>query len=214
MRAKGNLEPRPRRAMRALAAQSFCLSVSLPGWFVVLSVRPKVAELSFHVFARGLHPELYRVHASREVQRNGYRAKVEITDCGHVVTLKNGCGTICEVAAAKGQLLPTRRCKLGHRLKGSRTAALPNVNGVAYRTHFQLESVKPDVFYMMQKQLSAGPTHGLVHHFDATVRTPLAPMSYINLESRSASLRVQAIHTFPDDYAIVKVESLFTMDDD
>ena len=36
-------------------------------------------------------------------------------------------------------------------------------------------------------------------------------MSYINLESRDRSLRVQAFHTFPDDYAIVKSQSVFSL---
>ena len=38
---------------------------------------------------------------------------------------------------------------------------------------------------------------------------PSARLSYINVESRNRSFRVQAFHTFPDDYAIVKSQSLF-----
>ena len=34
-------------------------------------------------------------------------------------------------------------------------------------------------------------------------------LSYINIESRNRSLLVQAFHTFPDDYAIVKSQSRF-----
>jgi hypothetical protein len=37
----------------------------------------------------------------------------------------------------------------------------------------------------------------------------LGALSYINVESRDRSLLVQAFHTFPDDYAIVKSQSLF-----
>ena len=36
-------------------------------------------------------------------------------------------------------------------------------------------------------------------------------MSYINLESRDRSLKIQAFHTFPDDYAIVKSQSVFAL---
>jgi hypothetical protein len=31
-------------------------------YFAVLSVRPKVAELSFQLFGRALHPEVFEVH--------------------------------------------------------------------------------------------------------------------------------------------------------
>jgi hypothetical protein len=33
----------------------------------------------------------------------------------------------------------------------------------------------------------------------------------VNLESRDRSLKVQAFHTFPDDYAIVKSQSVFSL---
>ena len=39
----------------------------------------------------------------------------------------------------------------------------------------------------------------------------LGALSYVNVETRRNSMLVQAIHTFPDDYAIVKVESLFAL---
>jgi len=39
----------------------------------------------------------------------------------------------------------------------------------------------------------------------------LGAISYVNIETRLNSLLIQAIHTFPDDYAILKVESLFSM---
>ena len=192
----------------------FSTSFPIPGWSAVLSVRPKVAELSFHVFTRALHPELYRVHAGREVERGDYRARIEITDCGHVVTLRRPCGIITEIAAARSQPLPTTRCKLRHRLTGSRTDRLQLCDDVEYRTHFQLETVKPELFFMMHKQLSGGATSGLLHHFDTSVRSPFAPLSYVNIETRSRSLRLQAVHTFPADFAIVKVESLFSMPTD
>ena len=37
----------------------------------------------------------------------------------------------------------------------------------------------------------------------------MGAISYINGETRDRSLLVQAFHTFPDDYAIVKTQSLF-----
>ena len=50
-----------------------------------------------------------------------------------------------------------------------------------------------------------------MHTFDASGRMALGALSYVNVETRRASMLIQAIHTFPDDYAIVKVESLFSL---
>ena len=67
------------------------------------------------------------------------------------------------------------------------------------------------MFRMVQKQLGNSPTEGLLHNFDASGRMALGALSYISIETRQRSMLIQAIHTFPDDYAIVKVESLFSL---
>jgi len=211
----------------------------------VLSVRPKVAELAFHLFGRSLHPELIDVHQRRSVQREAYDAKVEITNCGHVVTFnahtdhlgetEAGGGadgednaafvadaradganpvTLCEVATSVHQPLPARRSLIRQTLKGSRTENVTCRSGVSYRTHFQLETVDPKLFWMVGQQLGKGPTEGLLHWFDSSGRMAMGALSYVNIETRRRSMLVQAIHTFPDDYAIVKVESLFMMSSD
>jgi hypothetical protein len=176
----------------------------------VLSVRPKIAELAFRVFSRALHPELYTVHQSRRIERTGYEARIDITSCGHVVTWVGGGITFCEVATSASQPLPAKRCLLSLPLKGSRTDRTQH-GGAVYRTSFHLESVAPDMFWMVGQTLSNEATQGLLHRFDSSGRMALGALSYVNIETRSQSMLIQAIHTFPDDYAILKVESLFTL---
>ena len=65
--------------------------------------------------------------------------------------------------------------------------------GIGYRTHFQLEPVEPDLFWMVQQQLGTGPTEGLLHTFDASGRMALGALSYISVETRRRSMLVQAI---------------------
>ena len=64
---------------------------------------------------------------------------------------------------------------------------------------------------MVGQQLGKEPTEGLLHAFDSSGRMAFGGLSYVNIETRRRSMLVQAIHTFPDDYAIVKVESLFSL---
>jgi len=87
----------------------------------VLSVRPKIAELVFQLYGRSLHPELFEVHNSRQVERGGYRANVQITTAGHVITWQYQGITLTEVAAAANHPLPERRRLMSHRLKGTCT---------------------------------------------------------------------------------------------
>ena len=176
----------------------------------MLTVRPKVAELTFQLFGRPLHPELFVVFESCTIERGGYTAKIDITGAGHVVTWRYGGLTLTEVAASTHNPLPKMRRLLAHHLRGQRSERVECRGGVCYQTNFQLEPADPEVFWTFQQELAVeGQRHGMLHRFGASGRMALGALSYINLEARNRSLLVQAFHTFPDDYAIVKSQSLF-----
>lgn len=178
----------------------------------MLSVRPRVAELSFNLLGRSLHPELYTIHKSRRVRRSEYQAKLDITNSGHVITWAGSGHVLTEVCASAQQPLPQRRQLISERISGKQSQSHQCRGGATYRTSYQLESVRPELFWNMQKQLFSGPApEGLVHRFDSSGRLALGAFSYIHIETRAQSMMIQAIHTFPDDYAIVKVESVFAL---
>jgi hypothetical protein len=176
----------------------------------VLSVRPKIAELVFQLYGRPLHPELFEIFASQRIGRGDYEADVHITSAGHVVAWRYRGITLTEVACSAQHPLPQKRRLLHYKLKGERSDRMECRGGVRYQTRFQLEPVAPEVFWTFQQELSnEGVRHGMLHRFDASGRMALGALSYLNVETRNRSLRVQAFHTFPDDYAIVKSQSLF-----
>ncbi len=178
----------------------------------MLTVRPKVAELSFKLYGRPLHPELFEVFQTCTIERGGYTAKIDITSAGHVVTWRYAGLTLTEVAASAQHPLPKMRRLLCYSLKGERSDRVDCRGGASYEMSFQLEPTEPDVFWTFQEELAGqGQQQGMLHRFDSSGRIALGALSYINLEARSRSLLVQAFHTFPDDYAIVKSQSLFKM---
>ena len=178
----------------------------------VLTVRPKVAELVFQLYGRALHPELFEVHQSRIVSRGGYEAKIDITSAGHVVTWRYGGMTLTEVAASAHHPLPEKRRLMSYSLKGQRSDCVECRAGVRYEMSFQLEPVDPEVFWTFQEELSQdGQRKGMLHRFDSSGRIALGALSYINVELRTRKLLIQAFHTFPDDYAIVKSQSMIVI---
>ena len=101
---------------------------------------------------------------------------------------------------------------MSHRLKGTASDSVECRGGITYQTTFSLEPVDKEAFWAYQKELTqAGTRQGLLHCFEASGRFGLGAMSYINVQSRDRILRIQAFHTFPDDYAIVKSQSTFTL---
>jgi hypothetical protein len=178
----------------------------------VLSIRPKIAELVFQLYGRNLHPELFEVCSSRKVSRSNYEATISITSSGHIVTWRHQGLTLTEVATAANHPLPERRRLLSKRLKGNRHDHVECQGGASYEVDFSLEPVEPETFWTFQKELTLdGTRKGMLHKFDSSGRMALGAMSYINVESRERSLLIQAFHTFPDDYAIVKSQSMFKL---
>jgi len=176
----------------------------------VLSVRPKVAELVFQLYGRVLHPELFVICATRSVDRGGYAATIAITEAGHLISWRKDGLTLTEVATSVAQPLPQKRRLLSHRIAGERSDRMECRGGACYQTCFQLESVQPEVFWSFQQELiEAGARRGLLHRFESGGRVALGALSWIDVETRPRSLIVQAFHTFPDDLAIVKSQSVF-----
>ncbi len=178
----------------------------------MLIVRPKIAELVFQVYGRSLHPELFEVYQTRLIERGPYKASVQITSAGHVVCWQYQGLTLTEVAAAANQPLPQKRRLLSHRVASERKEQIQCRGGVVYQTEFSLERVEAGMFQTFQQELTLeGTREGMLQRFDSSGRFGLGAMSYINVQSRDRSLLVQALHTFPDDCAIVKSQSLFRL---
>ncbi len=178
----------------------------------MLTVRPKVAEMTFQLYGRPLHPELFVVYKTCTIERSDYTAKIDITSAGHVVTWRHAGLTLTEVAASARQPLPKMRRLMAYNLKGHRADRMECRGGARYQMNFDLEPTEPDVFWTLQQALALeGQRQGMLHRFDSSGRMALGALSYINLEARSRSLLVQAFHTFPDDYAVVKSQSLFQL---
>lgn len=176
----------------------------------MLTARPKVAELVFQLYGRALHPELFEVFCSRTVRRGKYEAKIDITSAGHVVCWRYAGMTLTEVATSAHHPLPERRRLLSAKLRGKRNERVACRGGVSYQVSFELEPVEPAVFWLFQQELARdGEPEGLIHHFDSSGRMALGAVSYISVDSRDRRLLIQAFHTFPDDYAIVKSQSVF-----
>lgn len=185
-------------------------------WRTVLSVRPKIAELVFQLYGRSVHPELFEVYHTQRVARGGYEVVAQITSAGHLVTWKHADLELLltEVATSAHQPLPQHRRLVSHALKGSHSDQVQCRGGVRYEFEFSLEPVDQKTFWTYQEEIQlAGTRQGMLHRFQSSGRFGLGAISYVNLESRDRSLRVQAFHTFPDDQAIVKSQSVFQLPD-
>ena len=172
-------------------------------------LRPRVADLVFHLYDRPLHPELFDTLAMRTVKRDDYALTVRITRTGHVISWDNADVHLTEVTAAADQPLPERRRLLHYRLRHEQTGRLACAHGIRYQMSFQVEVLAPEVFLHVHDEILAdGGKRGLLHNFPSQHRFDLAPLGFITAEARPGCLFLSSFHTFPDEHTVVKTQSL------
>ncbi len=178
----------------------------------VISVRPKIAELTYQLYGRSLHPELFDIYQSRTVERGEYKATIEITSVGHLVTWQYGGLTLTEVSAGAHQPLPQLRRLMSYRLKGERADRLEIRPGITFEMRFALEPADVEKFAGYQRELTLHATRqGMLQQFEPGGRLEMGALSYVNVDSRDKTLCVQAFHTFPDDRAVLKIQSWYRL---
>ncbi len=173
------------------------------------SLRPRVCDLVFQLYGRPLHPEFFDILAVRKIQREDCEMTVRITRTGHVISWDYGALHLTEVAAAAEHALPERRRLLDYRLRGEHSASLPCSHGVNYQANFQVEVLPPEIFFHIHDEILAdGGKRGLLHNFQPNHRLSLAPLGFVSVETRPGCLFISAFHTFPDEFTVVKTQSL------
>ena len=171
--------------------------------------RPRVDELVFHLFTRPLHPELFDTLAFRRVRRDDYTLTVRITRTGHVITWETPLALLAEVTATADQPLPSGGRVLRHRFQGERNNRFSPQPGLTYQTITQVEVLPPEIFLHVHEEIvSDGGKRGLLHNFQPHHRLALAPVGFVAVEAGRGFLSLSAFHTFPDEFTVVKTQSL------
>ncbi|HVW00057.1 MAG TPA: DUF2617 family protein [Planctomycetaceae bacterium] len=172
--------------------------------------RPDVGNLVFHLFGRSVHPELYANFAQAEVRQPNYSAVLRICDAGHVLTFQYRQSVLTEVMTTRQSPLPQKKRLLAHRLKDHRCETLQHDEGLQYHVSIQVETLEPEVFQHFHQELLADSCRSqLAHRFGSKSRLAPAPLSFIQTDEGPRSLFVHTFHTYPDNCAVVKTQSLF-----
>lgn len=178
----------------------------------MLTVRPRITDLSFHLFGQEVHPELFEVCARRLVERDQYSLEINITPDGHAIRFWHDNLVLTEVNASAHHPLPTLQELLKHPIAGKQKNQLRFADRIDYQTCVEIETVNPKLFVAVQQQLDQKvDTHGLVHRFGANGRLKFGAISYIHVQSFMEHVLIRAFHTFPDLSAVVTSETRFSV---
>ena len=178
----------------------------------VSSGRARVADLAFQVFNRALHPDWFSTRVYRRIPQEKWEADIRIIEGGHAVIFGTGPIRLTEVLAGPETTLPEPGLLFHSAIRAERSASLHPGGIVEYQTCFEVERVDPEVFrHLCEEMIADSSRHCLVHRFGSTNRLAPQPLSHVHIDSRVKGLSVQSFHTFPDECAIVRAQSLFEL---
>jgi hypothetical protein len=174
--------------------------------------RSRVADLSFQVFHRSLHPEWFATRAFRRVAHSGWEADLRIIEGGHAVVFHSPLIGLTEILSGPETVLPEPGLLFHSHLRRERSTHLRPAGLIEYQSCLEVEHVDLEIFrHLCEEMALEGTRESLFHRFRGINRLAPPPISYLHIDARVSGLAVQSFHTFPDECAIVRTQSLFEL---
>jgi Protein of unknown function DUF2617 len=178
----------------------------------VSSGRARVADLAFQVFNRAVHPDWFATRVYRRFPQERWEADVRIIEGGHAIIFGTGPIRLTEVLSGPETPLPEPGLLFHSAIRTERSASLYPGGIVEYQTCFEVDRVDREVFrHLCDEMIADDSRHALVHRFGSSNRLAPAPLTHVHVEARVRGLSVQSFHTFPDECAIVRSQSLYEL---
>lgn len=175
--------------------------------------RPQTAQMAVCLFARPLHPELFDVVERYEHRSEAYHAAVNLTSYGHTIEYHTHDQTVTEVLDWRHTELPRIKRLCLYSTSQSRSLRYRLDSGILVQVCFDCEYLTPDTFRRIQqeswKQASSAT---LAHAVPETEFDLSPPLSYLNVDPLPEAIGIHAYHLYPDECAIVKMQSLYSFD--
>ena len=172
--------------------------------------RSRIADEAFQVYARVIHPDWFTVRQHRRVTQDGWEADVRIIEGGHAVIFGSRGVCLTEVLAGRETALPEPGLLFHSPLRRERSVSLRPGDVVDYQTCFEVERVDPEIFAHLSDEMVLDAARGrLFHQFAPASRMAAPPISHVHIEARVKGLSVHAFHSFPEECAIIRTQSLF-----
>lgn len=182
---------------------------------MTLSVaRPDAADLVLLTYGRALHPDLLCHHKSLKLGIPELSLDVRLIPAGHALIVQTPTQTLTEVILDSHEPHPIRGRLFEKKFRGSRSESVTFESGLQYEVCCTLERLPLSVFLRQHEELmSDGLKASLFAIFPGTNRFSPGPLSLVRAEICRHSLNVHCYHTFPEQLAIAKTQTLLEMAD-
>jgi Protein of unknown function DUF2617 len=178
----------------------------------VSSGRSRVADLSFQVFRRPMHPDWFTTRAFHRIEHRGWGADLRIVEGGHAVLFRSGPVCLAEILCGPETALPEPGLLFHCHPRHERSAHLRPGGLIEYQSCIEVERVDLEIFRHLCEEMTLDASReGLFHRFRTANRLAPPPISYLSIDARATTLAIHSFHTFPDECAILRTQSLFEL---
>jgi hypothetical protein len=169
-----------------------------------------LSEMTFCMFHRPLHPELFKIYNSRQFFQGDYEVSIWITGCSHVVSVFFGRHCMTELICPPDQMLPTQGFVEQFPFRGEKSHSCKWSDGFNYMMNFQVETMSGNLYQHTHGELTKmRKKQGMFVSYPQWAKSELEPFSYIDYEAQKYELHLQTWHAFPDKLTVLKTQSLF-----
>lgn len=168
-----------------------------------------IRDLSFSLYQRPLHPELFNIYARRDIKTENYEASIWATGCAHVVSVSTKGYNLTELISLPDQPLPKRGLLERFQFRGQKKHKCTLSRNLSYMTDFQVEKMSENLYRQSHADLERfARNRGMFVRFPNLYKGTLEPFSYIDFEARKNELHLHTFHAYPEQVTIIKTQSL------
>ncbi len=169
-------------------------------------------DLSFHLYERPLHPELFDIYKSQQFLQGDYEVIIWITGCSHVVSVFKDSDCISELICHPDQMLPSRGLIERFPFRREKNHACRWSTGLGYMMNLQVEKMSQNLYRQTHNDLTKmGKKRGIFVSYPHWAKGIVAPFSFIDYEAHYNELHLHTFHAFPENHTIIKTQSLFNL---
>jgi len=131
---------------------------------------------------------------------------------GHVIALRTDEGVATELAIPSGLSTPDRGLAAGHKLGASRDWTVSLTGGL--RAHFSahVDALDAIAYRNVEQELTLDALKAaLSFRFPGAGRLQAGPLSVIRVEPLARGVMFHAFHTFPENLAVLRTQSLYEL---
>lgn len=165
--------------------------------------------LNLLLYARALHPELFKILATEQVARRAYEADIWLVEGGHVIAFRAGKNTLTEVILTNHDPLTDRGLLQSIPCRGEKYHEMTAGENIRYMISTQEEQLSQTLYDATRHEIATYANKRELMQAEVPAKDDTGgSLSVLDIERRSHELLVQSFHLFDENQMVIKTQAI------